>query len=108
LKDKELEKKDKKKKDLPERKRPASAYALWCKDQWNEVKTPLFLIFFLGCWWSCTLVLLSRFPIQRKGLHQMGLICVMKFGLVMLMSHCWGTVFISGPRNRVGFEPYRG
>ncbi|XP_021846691.1 high mobility group B protein 13 [Spinacia oleracea] len=38
LKDKEVEKKDKKKKECPERKRPAAAYALWCKDQWNEIK----------------------------------------------------------------------
>lgn len=38
IKEKELEKKDKKKKECPERKRPAAAYALWCKDQWNEIK----------------------------------------------------------------------
>lgn len=38
LKDKDLEKKDKKKKECPERKRPASVYALWCKDQWSEIK----------------------------------------------------------------------
>ncbi|XP_057521584.1 high mobility group B protein 13-like [Amaranthus tricolor] len=35
---KDPEKNDKKKKECPERKRPASAYALWCKDQWNEIK----------------------------------------------------------------------
>ncbi|XP_021754323.1 high mobility group B protein 13-like isoform X2 [Chenopodium quinoa] len=38
IKDQELEKKEKKKKDCSERKRPAAAYALWCKDQWNEIK----------------------------------------------------------------------
>ncbi|KAJ4823729.1 High mobility group B protein 6 [Turnera subulata] len=34
----ENEKDNKKKKGGPERKRPSPAYALWCKDQWNEVK----------------------------------------------------------------------
>ncbi|KAL9242921.1 hypothetical protein vseg_016878 [Gypsophila vaccaria] len=38
LKDKETEKHDKKKKDSSERKRPASAYALWCKDVYSEIK----------------------------------------------------------------------
>ncbi|XP_074264979.1 high mobility group B protein 13-like [Silene latifolia] len=38
MKGKEIEKQDKKKKDCPERKRPASAYALWCKDVYSEIK----------------------------------------------------------------------
>ncbi|CAI9094255.1 OLC1v1029958C1 [Oldenlandia corymbosa var. corymbosa] len=36
LQDKDQDKKGKKKGDHP--KRPSPAYALWCKDQWNEVK----------------------------------------------------------------------
>ncbi|KAK3000700.1 hypothetical protein RJ639_022461 [Escallonia herrerae] len=38
LRDKEQDKKEKKKKGGPEVKRPTTSYALWCKDQWNEVK----------------------------------------------------------------------
>ncbi|CAJ2676473.1 unnamed protein product [Trifolium pratense] len=38
VKDKELEKKDKKKNACPEKKRPTPAYMLWVKDQWHEVK----------------------------------------------------------------------
>ncbi|THG17871.1 hypothetical protein TEA_016041 [Camellia sinensis var. sinensis] len=38
LREKELEKKDKKKKGCPQIKRPSPPYILWCKDQWNEIK----------------------------------------------------------------------
>ncbi|KAI7992088.1 High mobility group B protein 13 [Camellia lanceoleosa] len=38
LREKELEKKDKKKKGCPQIKRPSPTYILWCKDQWNEIK----------------------------------------------------------------------
>ncbi|GAB2296673.1 High mobility group B protein 13 [Dionaea muscipula] len=38
LKDKEVEKKEGKKKVCPEKKKPAPAYILWYKDQFNEVK----------------------------------------------------------------------
>ena len=43
---KDPEKNDKKKKECPERKRPASAYALWCKDQWNEVQKLIIFLHF--------------------------------------------------------------
>ena len=39
LRDMEQDKKEKKKKGCPERKKPSPPYILWCKDQWNEVKT---------------------------------------------------------------------
>lgn len=38
--DKEQDKKEnKKKKGCPEKKKPSPPYILWCKDNWNEVKT---------------------------------------------------------------------
>ncbi|KAI3979253.1 hypothetical protein MKX01_007729 [Papaver californicum] len=38
LREKEAEKNEKKKKKNPQMKKPSSAYVLWCKDQWVEVK----------------------------------------------------------------------
>lgn len=61
MKDKEQDKKEKKKKNCPEKKRPSPPYILWCKDQWNEVikaekekrKRKGFLRFFLNVLLNC-------------------------------------------------------